>query len=194
MKRQVCEQGDPLAGGKWWCLAPRWWFFRTPTALSSGGTTLNASGQTFPRNPCSVSWLLGLQPSAIKNPGGGEGDFLHPLGFPINHLGGKPKPVQVKRYVNSRSGSQPCLNIWHSFPCRMAGVGGREGMGKNKLFSFSHCFLATKKKKGMCFPDVCEHQPKTMMFNAPARLQKQGENKSTRIRLWLVRDSERGIY
>lgn len=45
----------------------------------------------------------------------------------------------------------------------------------------------------MGFPDVCEHQPKPMMFCAPARLQKQGENKSSGIRLWLVRDSERGI-
>lgn len=38
-----------------------------------------------------------------------------------------------------------------------------------------------------------EHQPKPMTLGAPARLQKQGEKKSSGISLRLVRDSEREI-
>ena len=47
-----------------------------------------------PRNPCSVSWFLGLQPGLQKPLEAGVG-WLGSLS--LNPLFGKPKPAQVKR-------------------------------------------------------------------------------------------------
>lgn len=65
------------------------------------------------------------------------------LGFLFNHLAGTPMPTQVKRYVNQRSGSQSVSSI-HAPPLCMYVEGDVKMF--IKLFSSSHCFLATRQK------------------------------------------------
>lgn len=85
--------------------------------------------------------------------------------------------------MNSRSGSQFCPKRMTFFP-----PGWGTGVYlKNKLFSFSHCFLATTKKY------VFLMSVSTSRSRSSSMPPEAGKNKSPGTSLRLVRDSEREI-
>ena len=151
MRKQVCEQGDHLAGEKWWQL------FRispAPCLRSPSRISLPVGSQRFtgsPRNPRLVSWLLSLQPSATKTPGGGGRLACSQLS--MNHLDGKLKPAQIKRSVNFRSGSYSCPKCMTFSP-----PSGSVGVFKKQTIFIQSPF-PSNQTKSIYFPDACEPQP-----------------------------------
>lgn len=140
-----------------------------------------------PRNPCSVSWFLGLQPGLQKPLEAGSDRFPWILCL------GNRSLLRLKGAVNSRSGPVPTIRSPPPPPARPPQVVW--WYLKNKLRSFSHCLLATKKKKNKklfsgCLwtpvPPGCQPQDRLLQHEA------QREQKPwNRLQLW---GSERGIY